>query len=207
MREFVRKLEERGDVLRVDREIDPAHELAAVTQLAQKKWAKPVLFTNVKGTRFPVISNVYSTRERLGEVIGIDAGDFCRQWSKLASLGSSELKEPLVPATDLPAFQQVLAQLFGDGAGQLRSRWCRCIHAQRPTPFVVFSRPRGAFSVEPAAVFSGTVRQSRVVTGVPGLGVRSRLFQASAAMTPATTNAPTASQMAAVVNERALGSV
>lgn len=92
--EFVRKLQERGDVLVVDREVDPAHELAAVTQLAQKK-GKPVIFNNVKGTRFPVVTNVYSTRERLGEVIGIDAADFCRQWSKLASLGSSEMKEPL----------------------------------------------------------------------------------------------------------------
>ena len=75
MRDFIKKLEMRGDLLVVDREIDPAHELAAVTHLAQKKWAKPVLFTNVKGTRFPVVTNVYSTRERLGEVIGIDAHD------------------------------------------------------------------------------------------------------------------------------------
>jgi UbiD family decarboxylase len=109
MREFVRNLEARGDLLVVDREIDPAHELAAVTQLAQKKWAKPVLFTNVKGTRFPVVSNVYSTRERLGEVIGIDPNDFCRQWSKLASLGASGMAEPLIPATtdDLPEYQEV----------------------------------------------------------------------------------------------------
>lgn len=31
MRDVVRKLEERGHLLVVDREIDPAHELAAVT--------------------------------------------------------------------------------------------------------------------------------------------------------------------------------
>lgn len=29
------------------------------------------MFANVKGMRFPVVSNVYSTRERLAEVIGI----------------------------------------------------------------------------------------------------------------------------------------
>ncbi|WKL24651.1 UbiD family decarboxylase (plasmid) [Sinorhizobium meliloti] len=60
------------------------------------------MFTNVKGTRFPVVTNVYSTRERLGEVIGIDAGDFCRQWSRLSSLGSAEMREPLVPANQPP---------------------------------------------------------------------------------------------------------
>lgn len=109
MRDFIKKLEERGDLLVVDREIDPAHELAAVTQLAQKKWAKPVMFTNVKGTRFPVVSNVYSTRDRIAEVIGIDAKDFCTQWSRLASLGTSEMKEPLKLAEDseLPEYEEV----------------------------------------------------------------------------------------------------
>lgn len=109
MRDFIKKLEMRGDLLVVDREIDPAHELAAVTHLAQKKWAKPVLFTNVKGTRFPVVTNVYSTRERLGEVIGIDAREFCTQWSKLASLGASELAEPLALASPetMPEYEEV----------------------------------------------------------------------------------------------------
>ncbi len=41
MRDFINKLEERGDLLVVDREIDPAHELAAVTQLAQKNGRSP----------------------------------------------------------------------------------------------------------------------------------------------------------------------
>ncbi|WP_313348395.1 UbiD family decarboxylase [Paracoccus sp. (in: a-proteobacteria)] len=109
MREFVHKLKARGDLLVVDREIDPAHELAAVTQLAQKKWAKPVMFTNVKGTSFPVVSNVYSTRERLGEVIGIDSADFCRQWSRLSSLGAADIQDALVPASaaDLPEYEEV----------------------------------------------------------------------------------------------------
>lgn len=107
MREFVRTLQERGDLLVVDREIDPAHELAAVTHLAQKRWGKPILFTNVKGTRFPVVTNVYGTRDRLAEVIGIDARDFCAQWSKLASLASADLAEPLVPAAATPDLEEV----------------------------------------------------------------------------------------------------
>lgn len=88
MRDYIAWLRERGDLLVVDKEIDPFHELAAVTHAAQKRWGKPILFTNVKGTRFPVVTNVYGSRERLAEVIGIDARDFCRQWSNLANLGS-----------------------------------------------------------------------------------------------------------------------
>lgn len=109
MRDFISKLKARGDLLVVDREIDPAHELAAVTALAQKKWQKPVMFTNVKGTRFPVVTNIYSTRERLAEVIGINAHDFCQQWSRLSALGTADMTEPLVPAEadTLPEYEEV----------------------------------------------------------------------------------------------------
>ncbi|AHF76656.1 UbiD family decarboxylase [Sodalis praecaptivus] len=96
MREFIRRLEERGDLLVVEKEIDPFHELAAVTQQAQKKWGKPILFKKVKGTAFPVVTNVYGSRDRLAEVIGIEAGDFCRQWSNLASMAAA--KADMTPA-------------------------------------------------------------------------------------------------------------
>lgn len=107
MREFIQKLEARGDILVVDKAIDPAHELAAVTYHAQKRWAKPVLFTNVKGTKFPVITSIYSTKDRLAEVIGIDPTKFCQQWSNLTSLGASTLKDPLVPANSNIEYDEI----------------------------------------------------------------------------------------------------
>ncbi|WP_041866832.1 hypothetical protein [Sodalis glossinidius] len=39
MREFIRRLEQRGCLLVVEKEIDPFHELATVTQLAQAAMA------------------------------------------------------------------------------------------------------------------------------------------------------------------------
>ncbi len=92
MRHYMERLRARGDLMVVDREIDPAHGLAAVTSAAQKRWGKAVLFTNVKGTRFPVLTNIYGPRERLAELIGIHPGDFCRQWSNLANLGAASRK-------------------------------------------------------------------------------------------------------------------
>lgn len=101
MRDYIARLRERGDLLVVDKEIDPFHELAAVTSAAQKRWDKPILFNNVKGTRFPVVTNVYGSRERLAEVIGIDAKDFCRQWSNLANLGKGTAgADPFVRVED-----------------------------------------------------------------------------------------------------------
>jgi len=96
MRDYVARLKERGDLLVVEREVDPFHELAAITHLAQKRWGKPILFRHVKGTKFPVITNIYGARERLAEVIGIDAADFCRQWSNLANLGSPSNVAPFI---------------------------------------------------------------------------------------------------------------
>ena len=84
MRDFMAALDARGDLLHVYREVDPKHELAAVTQAALKL-GKPVLFHNVKGTRFPVLTSIYATRERIAEVLGIQSRDFCREWSKLAN--------------------------------------------------------------------------------------------------------------------------
>jgi UbiD family decarboxylase len=86
MRAYMQRLRDRGDLLVVDREIDPYHELAAVTAAAQKRWGKAILFTKVKGTKLPVLTNVYGTRERLAELIGIQASEFCRRWSNLANL-------------------------------------------------------------------------------------------------------------------------
>lgn len=100
MRHYMERLRARGDLMVVDREVDPAHELAAVTAAAQKRWGKAVLFTNVKGTRFPVLTNIYGSRERLAELIGIHPGDFCRQWSNLANLGAASAQTE--PAGETP---------------------------------------------------------------------------------------------------------
>ena len=80
MRDFMAALDARGDLIHVYREVDPRHELAAVTQAAIKL-GKPLLFHNVKGTKFPVLTSIYATRERIAEVLGIEAKDFCREWS------------------------------------------------------------------------------------------------------------------------------
>jgi len=88
MRNYMQRLRDRGELLVVDKEIDPFHQLAAVTAAAQKQWGKAILFTNVKGTRFPVLTNIYGSRDRLAELIGIRASDFCRQWSNLSNLGT-----------------------------------------------------------------------------------------------------------------------
>ena len=74
----------------------PKHQLAAVTQAAHKRWGQPILFHKVTGTSLPVLTNIYGSRERLAEILGIGPMDFCRQWNNLVNLAPS-LDQPLRP--------------------------------------------------------------------------------------------------------------
>ncbi len=89
MREYMERLRARGELLEVRREVNAKHELAAVTQAAQRRWNKPVLFHKVTGTPLPVLTNIYGSRQRLAEILGIGPLDFCRQWSRLTNLGAA----------------------------------------------------------------------------------------------------------------------
>ncbi|WP_417291846.1 UbiD family decarboxylase [Desulfovibrio porci] len=58
-------LEAQGQLKRVDAELDPYLELAAVQRRAFRAKAPALLFTRVKGTRFPMLANLFGTHERL----------------------------------------------------------------------------------------------------------------------------------------------
>src|SRR5919198_5277504 len=55
----------------VSREVDPAYELTAlVVKLEKERRRRPVLvFENVKGTRFPVLTNLHASRSRLAQAV------------------------------------------------------------------------------------------------------------------------------------------
>ena len=60
------------DVVVVKKEVDPAYEITAlVVKLERELKRRPVLiFENVKGTKFPVITNLHASRGRLAAAIG-----------------------------------------------------------------------------------------------------------------------------------------
>jgi UbiD family decarboxylase len=89
MRKYMEALRARGELLEVTREVDPKHELAAVTAAAQKRYGKPILFHKVKHTTLPVLTNLYGSRARLAEILGIAPDDFCRKWNDLATEAST----------------------------------------------------------------------------------------------------------------------
>ena len=88
MRQYMQRLQQRGDLLVTDRPVEAKHELAAVTERVQKTSNQPILFNNVGGTELPVLTNIYGSRERLAELLGIEPDDFCHKWTELTTLSA-----------------------------------------------------------------------------------------------------------------------
>jgi 4-hydroxybenzoate decarboxylase len=88
MRDYIEQLRKRGELRVVRREVDPAFELAGVIVRSQRESDAAILFEKVKGTRFPVVSNVFGSQRRLSEMIGATDG-FCRRWLEVVSKGVS----------------------------------------------------------------------------------------------------------------------
>ena len=87
MRRYMERLRQRGELLVISREVDAKHELAAVTDKVQRTLDRPILFERVSGTAMPVLTNIYGSRPRLAEILGIAPDDFCREWTRLMELG------------------------------------------------------------------------------------------------------------------------
>ncbi len=79
MQHFLSKLQARGDLLVVEREVDPCHELAAVAKRLQRETHKAVLFRRVRGHDMPVVTNLYSDHERLRDIIRCGQRTFCER--------------------------------------------------------------------------------------------------------------------------------
>ncbi len=63
--ECVRDLERRGDLVRIDRELDPDLEIGAVQRRVYRAAGPALLFTRVKGCAFPLLGNLFGTQERI----------------------------------------------------------------------------------------------------------------------------------------------
>jgi 2,5-furandicarboxylate decarboxylase 1 len=72
LREFLSHLEEQGDLLKINEELSPKHEIHAVLKYVDKGSGPAVLFPNVKGYQIPVVGNVLGRRRRLALALGVE---------------------------------------------------------------------------------------------------------------------------------------
>lgn len=81
LRGFLRELEADPDegVLRVEREVDPVHELSAVVKSLERRGNPVVVFERVRGSELPVVVGVTATKERIARALGQPV-EGCVEW-------------------------------------------------------------------------------------------------------------------------------
>ncbi len=63
-------LEKRGELKRVSTQVDPILEISEISQRVFHKKGPALLFEQVKGSRFPVLTNLFGTRKRVKILFG-----------------------------------------------------------------------------------------------------------------------------------------
>jgi len=69
LRECVEFLEQQGELIRITTELDPDLEMAALHNRVFEAGGPAILFENVKGSRFPAVSNLFGTYKRALKIL------------------------------------------------------------------------------------------------------------------------------------------
>ncbi len=75
LRDFIRELEKRGDLIRVRVPVDPELEITEITDRISKAPAaqnKAILFESVKGSTMPVLINAFGSASRMALALNVD---------------------------------------------------------------------------------------------------------------------------------------
>jgi len=72
MRNYLKLLEERGELIRIKEEFDPCYEIGAAMRHIEDRMRKAPYFEKVKGYSMPVAGHLLSSRQRLALAFGID---------------------------------------------------------------------------------------------------------------------------------------
>jgi 2,5-furandicarboxylate decarboxylase 1 len=116
LQSFMKQLEEKypGEVAYVDAEIDPAYEPSALVAKLDAQGKRPMLvFTRIKGSAYPVVTNVTASRKKLAVALGVTPDRLVARY-----LDAIEHPIPPVSVDSGPVFERVLTG--GDvGLGKL----------------------------------------------------------------------------------------
>lgn len=110
LREFMTKLEQEGELIRVKQEVSPHLEMTSFCDRVLKNAGPAVLFENPTGYNMPVLGNLFGTTKRVAMAMG------CSDISELRKIGEflADLKEPQPPKGLKDAFAKLpmLKQLY-----------------------------------------------------------------------------------------------
>ena len=110
LRDFIKQLEAKGELVRVTHEVDPNLEMTEICDRTLKAGGPAIIFENPKGFDTPVLANLFGTPERVAMGMGEENVEALREVGELLAF----LKEPEPPKglkdawEKLPVFKQVL---------------------------------------------------------------------------------------------------
>ena len=93
LREFIKFLEERGELKRITVEVDPVLEMTEICDRTLRAGGPALLFENPKGFNIPVLGNLFGTPERVAMGMGKESLLALREVGELLAF----LKEPEPP--------------------------------------------------------------------------------------------------------------
>ena len=84
LRSYLELVESKDDLVRISAPVDPLHEVSAlVAKLARERRRRPVLLLeNVKGSAFPVVTNLHAGRRRMALAMNAEPRDLQRAFLK-----------------------------------------------------------------------------------------------------------------------------
>ncbi|WP_018141125.1 MULTISPECIES: 4-hydroxy-3-polyprenylbenzoate decarboxylase [unclassified Thioalkalivibrio] len=110
LRDFIAGLEQRGELKRISREVDPNLEMTEIADRVLRAGGPALLFENPTGSEIPVLANLFGTPERVAMGMGEDSVQALREVGRLLAF----LKQPDPPKglkaawEQLPVFRKVL---------------------------------------------------------------------------------------------------
>jgi 4-hydroxy-3-polyprenylbenzoate decarboxylase len=122
MHEFLNKLDELGELHRVRVEVDPALEIAEITDRVSKSpsGGKALLFESVKGSAFPVVANMFGSFRRT--CIALEIGELHeltrRMEELLGEIPAPSSSAKLSAITSLPGFSRFAPESVDKGVCQ-----------------------------------------------------------------------------------------
>jgi 4-hydroxy-3-polyprenylbenzoate decarboxylase len=120
MGSFVRALEQRSELVRVRRRVDPRLEVAEIADRVMKAGGPALLFEDVAGASFPLLINAYGSRSRMSLALGVeDLEDHARAIEELVrTKAPSSARELGQLAMKLPELAHVPPRPVSRGACQ-----------------------------------------------------------------------------------------
>jgi UbiD family decarboxylase len=84
LRSFLDLLERQNDLVRIEAEVDPFLEAAEIHRRVIDRGGPALIFERIKGSRFPVVTNLFGTADRIEKAFGPKPENLVRELVKVA---------------------------------------------------------------------------------------------------------------------------